>query len=115
MRCSIADAHHPLLSRAKADVAKYIAADPEFPATIFENYNYYENISNPAFGLLTRKNGLIVLDFGLPSDTPITMYSVQQTGAWILQAFKHPEEWIGKLQLAQLNEIHVLQERRCSQ
>ena len=53
---------------------------------------------------LQKKDGRVVADWPiLITDGPIGGYSVAETGAYVLEAFKKPEEWIGKLQAAVLS------------
>lgn len=48
------------------------------------------------FMMFQLQGGEIVADWpSLLTDGPIGGYSVADTGAYVLEAFKHPEDWIG--------------------
>ncbi|KAH7072325.1 NAD(P)-binding protein [Auriculariales sp. MPI-PUGE-AT-0066] len=87
--------------KGKANVARYLKASG-LPATVFTNAYYFENIANPIFDALRPSDDHhhheadYILNLALPKETPILLYSVEQTGAWVLAAFKNPTTWIGK-------------------
>ncbi|KAH7097878.1 NAD(P)-binding protein [Auriculariales sp. MPI-PUGE-AT-0066] len=84
----------------KANATKYLLSTPGLPHTVFENVFYYENFAHPTFGLLAPSKdveGEYTVNLALPKDIPVLMYSVEQTGAWVLEAFKNPDKWIGQL------------------
>ena len=58
---------------------------------------YYENFINlPMFGVEKQADGTYVANWPfLMSDGPIGSFSVAETGAYVLEALKKPEEWIG--------------------
>ncbi|EJD47461.1 NAD(P)-binding protein [Auricularia subglabra TFB-10046 SS5] len=53
--------------------------------------------------------GRLVLDVPIPEAFYIPSYSVDQTGAWALTAFKNPKEWIGKDMVAVAEHLTLSQ------
>ncbi|KZV96238.1 NAD(P)-binding protein [Exidia glandulosa HHB12029] len=67
------------------------------PYTTFYNAFYYENLVNEGFGMIKRlADGTLSLEIPTPADVHIPVYSVGQTGGWILSILKNPSEYIGK-------------------
>ena len=60
---------------------------------------YYENHLNfPMVTVQKGKDGRLIADWPcMITDGPIGGYSVAETGAYVLEAFKKPQEWIGEL------------------
>ena len=58
---------------------------------------YYSNfLALPQLRLKTRPDGTLLADWpNVATDGPIGGYDVAETGAYILEAFKKPDEWIG--------------------
>lgn len=42
-----------------------------------------------------KDDGSILLNWSVPDDCLLVAYAVEQTGAWIVEAFKDPTKWIG--------------------
>ncbi|KAH7096872.1 NAD(P)-binding protein [Auriculariales sp. MPI-PUGE-AT-0066] len=91
---------------AKRRVDRYLAST-DIPYTLFQNTFYFENLVNPGYHMLIPRPSTAqspevsyIVNIPQPLDTPIPMYSVEQTGSWVLRAFKHPEEWLGQRMLA---------------
>lgn len=81
---------------SKRQINAYLEASG-VPRTTFYNPFYYENLINPAMGMVKKADdGSLVLDLSIPEDTYIPSYSVDQSGAWVLPALKSPAQWIGK-------------------
>lgn len=61
-----------------------------FTAFYFENLIYL-------FPLKKGDNGSVVADWPLLwSDGPLGGYAVEDTGAYVVEAFKKPDQWIGR-------------------
>ncbi|EJD00673.1 NmrA-domain-containing protein [Fomitiporia mediterranea MF3/22] len=82
---------------SKAEVDDYLKKT-KLPRTSLYTSAYYENFL--AFpNLIIKKDdaGKLVADWPVFwTDGPIGGYSVAETGAYVLEAFKKPKEWIGK-------------------
>lgn len=61
---------------------------------------YFENFfGSTAFSVKKGDDGGLVADWSLLwSDGPIWGYSVAETGAFVLEALKKPDEWVGMSQ-----------------
>ncbi len=56
----------------------------------YENFTWWFKLTKNAEGVVEANWPPILL-----SDAPIPCYAVEDTGAWVLQAFKDSNEWIG--------------------
>jgi hypothetical protein len=74
-------------------VADYIKA-LGISATFLYTCPYIENCIK--FGQLKKEEGSWVLHYPCPDETVLPVFAVEQTGAWVLPAFKNPEEWRGE-------------------
>ncbi|TDL21423.1 NAD(P)-binding protein [Rickenella mellea] len=81
---------------SKALVDDYLKASG-VPRTSLYTACYYENFTTFA-RLTTNADGALEANWGPInwSDGPLGAYSVEDTGAFVLHAFKNPNEWIGK-------------------
>ncbi|KZV78895.1 NAD(P)-binding protein [Exidia glandulosa HHB12029] len=67
------------------------------PYTTFLNAFYYENLATKGYGFIKRLgDASLSLEIPMPADAHIPVYSVGQTGGWILSILKNPSEYIGK-------------------
>ncbi|KAH7100266.1 NAD(P)-binding protein [Auriculariales sp. MPI-PUGE-AT-0066] len=88
-------------SESKHVVAEYLRGT-DVPTTMFINSFYFENLLNPAFGMLQPQTDFAgtvksyKLNIVIPPDVYMPSYSVDQTGGWVLEAFRHPGRYIGK-------------------
>ena len=59
---------------------------------------YYENfLQFPSLALKKGPNDKLIADWPLlMTDGPLGGYSVAETGAYVLEAFKKPQDWIGE-------------------
>ncbi|KZV86157.1 NAD(P)-binding protein, partial [Exidia glandulosa HHB12029] len=80
----------------KYKVEQYLKASG-VPFTTFTNCLYYENLVNPGLGFLKPlQDGTLSLELPVPENVYLPFYTVSQTGAWILQAFKDPAKYLGQ-------------------
>ncbi|KAH7103363.1 NAD(P)-binding protein [Auriculariales sp. MPI-PUGE-AT-0066] len=80
----------------KHQINEYLKASG-IPRTSYYNSSYFENLSNPSMNVIRKgENGSLELHLQIPEHQFQTSYSVEQSGGWALEAFKHPELWIGK-------------------
>ncbi|KAL5500814.1 hypothetical protein ACEPAH_9201 [Sanghuangporus vaninii] len=82
---------------SKAAVDDYLK-EKGLPRTSLYTSFYYENhLIFPSLTVTKRPDGRLVADWPcMLTDGPIGGYSVAETGAYVLEAFKKPQEWIGK-------------------
>ncbi|KAI5117652.1 hypothetical protein M0805_001307 [Coniferiporia weirii] len=104
---------HPTVQHwnTKAAVDDYLRSSGIPRTSIYTSF-YYENfLSFPVFLFKKAEHGgKIVADWEyLLTDGPIGGYSVGETGAYVLEALKKPEEWIGK-DIRILNDIFTPRE-----
>ncbi|KZV98608.1 NAD(P)-binding protein [Exidia glandulosa HHB12029] len=79
---------------SKYQVEEYLKASG-VPYTVFLNAFYYENLTK--INMLKKlDDGTYSVEIPIPEDTYIPSYSVDQSGGWILEAFKKPELYIGQ-------------------
>ncbi|WVQ76562.1 hypothetical protein IAR50_006232 [Cryptococcus sp. DSM 104548] len=84
---------------SKAAVSKYIR-EKEYPYTNLYTCSYYSNFTK--LGMLKRVPAAApgepewAIDFPLPDDTKVHCYAVEETGKWVVDAWKNPQKWIGK-------------------
>jgi len=55
---------------------------------------YYSNFFK--FVQPKKEEGRLVWQWPMPADKQLPMYDVADTGAWVVEAFNHPDKWIGK-------------------
>jgi len=80
---------------SKAVVDDYLK-ESGVPRTSLYTTFYTENFLN-SFKVTKAADGTLEANWPLlQSDGPIPMYAVNETGAYVLEAFKKPESWIGK-------------------
>ncbi|KAF8587066.1 NAD(P)-binding protein [Ramaria rubella] len=84
---------------SKADVDDYLKASG-VPRTSVYTSCYFENFTN-LFRLTKNPSGSYDFPMKLTPDIPIPVYCANETGkailfAWVLVAFKNPDEWLGK-------------------
>ncbi|TDL19695.1 NAD-binding protein [Rickenella mellea] len=81
---------------SKAQVDDYLKASG-VPRTSLYTAFYYENFAT-FFKLAKNADGGLEANWPpvMLSDGPLGMYAVEDTGAWVLEAFKNPTEWVGK-------------------
>ncbi|KAF8587069.1 NAD(P)-binding protein [Ramaria rubella] len=79
---------------SKADVNDYLRASGLPSTSLFTSY-YFENYTRQ-LPLIKNFDGTFTFPVELTPDIPIAVYSAAETGAWVLAAFKNPEQWIGK-------------------
>ena len=59
---------------------------------------YFENLlSSPSFMFAPDGQGGGSVTVPMPADSHMPLYSVDQTGGWVLEAFKGSEKWLGTL------------------
>ncbi|KZV93492.1 NAD(P)-binding protein [Exidia glandulosa HHB12029] len=81
-------------AQGKYEANEYLKASG-VPRTSFFNCSYFENLHK--FGFLKKLDDeSFSVELPTLPDSWIPSYSVTQSGGWVLQAFKHPEQWIGK-------------------
>ena len=57
---------------------------------------YYDNMIN--FFSIKNEGGRLVADWPLmKTDGPVGMYDVADTGAYVVEAFSKPDEWLGEI------------------
>ncbi|KAF8336248.1 uncharacterized protein EI90DRAFT_3152483 [Cantharellus anzutake] len=78
---------------SKANVDKYIQTK-EVPTTFLFTSPYFSNITK--FGWLKKDGDTINVKAPLPYDVPIPFYDPTETGEWVKNILKNPDEWIGK-------------------
>ncbi|ODN88448.1 hypothetical protein L198_06720 [Cryptococcus wingfieldii CBS 7118] len=80
---------------SKAAVSTYLK-EKKYPFTNLYTCNYFSNLYK--FGLLKQSpdDKRWVLNFTVPDDTKVPSYPADQTGKWVVAAWKAPDEWIGK-------------------
>ncbi|KZV86652.1 NAD(P)-binding protein [Exidia glandulosa HHB12029] len=77
-------------------IEQYLKASG-LPYTALYNSTYYENLGNKAFGTLKKlDDGTYSVELPFPEDAYIPSYSVDQSGGWVLEVFKKPEQYTGK-------------------
>jgi len=79
---------------SKAMIQKYLTKIG-VPSTFVLTSFYYENFAN--FGMAAWKGDTVVFTLPYPADATSPMYSVADTGGWVLAAFNNPDKWIGKV------------------
>ncbi|KAH7101356.1 NAD(P)-binding protein [Auriculariales sp. MPI-PUGE-AT-0066] len=82
--------------RGKHRVEKYLSASG-LGYTNVVTAMYFENLTTFDFFMFTpdgKGSGTVTVPF--PADKAMSCYSGDQTGGWVLQAFKKPEQWKGK-------------------
>lgn len=81
---------------SKADVDDYLRASGVPRTSLYTSF-YFENFNFNGM-LPLRKRTDDSYDFPLPliTDASFAVYSAAETGAWVLAAFKNPEEWLNK-------------------
>ncbi|KAF8336254.1 NmrA-domain-containing protein [Cantharellus anzutake] len=78
---------------SKAAVEKYIKTK-KFPATILFTSVYFNNLTK--YGWLKKEGDTFQADIPIPFDVPIPLYDGNETGEWVNNILKNPDEWIGK-------------------
>jgi len=90
---------------SKAVVADYIA-QIGVPHTIVLTSFYFENFYKFP-GLFKEEKGQFDFLYPIIPDTKMPCYAVEDTGAWVLHALKHPEESLGKTWLVGSDNISM--------
>jgi len=96
----------------KANVGEYLVASG-LPHTRIVNSFYFENLANPAYGIVTKNEagtsgvravragtkriftGEVIVNCMTLPDTYIPGYSANQSGGWVLAALKNREQYLG--------------------
>ncbi|TYJ54358.1 hypothetical protein B9479_005024 [Cryptococcus floricola] len=80
---------------SKAAVSAYLK-EKKYPYTNLYTCIYFSNLYR--FGLLKQSpdDKRWVLNFTVPDDTKLPSFPAEQTGKWVVAAWKAPDEWIGK-------------------
>ena len=74
-------------------VSKWIRGQPSTPVTHLYTGFYLSNLVK--FKLLQKQeDGSLLLNINMPDDAPLPSYAVEQTGGWVLAAFKD-KKYIG--------------------
>ncbi|KAK8853505.1 hypothetical protein IAR55_004212 [Kwoniella newhampshirensis] len=100
---------------SKAAVSRYLREN-NIPHTNLLTCNYFSNFTK--FGLLKRSetdanaNGWTVT-FPVPDNTLVSSYAVEQTGLWVVEALKKPEQWLGKVMQVCSSCITVTEMAEC--
>ncbi|ODN75094.1 hypothetical protein L202_06310 [Cryptococcus amylolentus CBS 6039] len=95
---------------SKAAVSKYIQ-EKKYPYTNLYVSSYYSNFTKRGMlhRISTEDGGQRwVVDYFSPDDTEIATYADEETGLWVLEAWKNPEKWIGKSLLGK--DMHACSE-----
>lgn len=79
----------------KHQIDEYLKASG-VPRTSFYNAFYFENIIGQMGMFKKADDGSFSVEIPHPEDSYIPSYSVDQSGGWVLAAFKNPTEYIGK-------------------
>ena len=82
------------LNHSNGSVSKYIKAK-NVPATHFYTSTYFSNLTK-FYQLEKHDDGSATLTWPVPDSTLLVSFAVEQTGAWILAAFKDPAKWKGR-------------------
>jgi len=95
--------------QSKEEIEKYLNEIGLPTSSVLTSF-YYENFISEGFGMSAKKDDTVVFRLGFPADATIPSFSVSDTGAYVVEAFNHPEKWIGKTLVAiaehiTLNEI----------
>ena len=77
---------------SKVSAERYITR--AVPTTSLVTSFYYENFET--YFKPKEEDGVLVFAVAQKPETKVPMYSVSQTGKWVLEAFLHPEEHINK-------------------
>ena len=96
----------------KANVGEYLVASG-LPHTRIVNSFYFENLANPAYGIVTKNEagtsrfravragtqriftGEVIVNCMTLPDAYIPGYSANQSGGWVLAALKNREQYLG--------------------
>jgi len=88
--------------QSKVEIAKYLDKIGVPTTNVLTSF-YYENLLSEGFHMTSKRDDTVVFSLPYPSDSTIPAYSVADTGAFVLEAFSHPDKWIGKT-LAAISE-----------
>ncbi|KAG8814769.1 NmrA-like domain-containing protein 1 [Serendipita sp. 401] len=81
----------------KARVDDYLKSTGLPRTSVYTSF-FHENIGNPAFSPIKvdKNTGKALIDWPFKTDGPIGMIYAKDIGVACLEAFKHPDQWIGK-------------------
>ncbi|KAG8764859.1 hypothetical protein FRC15_007367 [Serendipita sp. 397] len=81
----------------KARVDDYLKSTGLPRTSVYTSF-FHENIGNPAFSPIKadKNTGKALIDWPFKTDGPIGMIYASDIGVACLEAFKHPDQWIGK-------------------
>ncbi|KAG8802008.1 NmrA-like domain-containing protein 1 [Serendipita sp. 398] len=81
----------------KARVDDYLKSTGMPRTSVYTSF-FHENIGNPAFSPIKvdKNTGKALIDWPFKTDGPIGMIYANDIGVACLEAFKHPDQWIGK-------------------
>ncbi|WRT69918.1 uncharacterized protein IL334_006909 [Kwoniella shivajii] len=93
---------------SKNTVSRYLKQHG-IPHTNLVTCNYFSNLTK--FGMLkpTEEKSKWLLAFGVPDDTVISSFPVEQTGLWVKEALYNPDKWIGKDMYATTDSLSISQ------